>query len=79
MGLLDRITALTEHVFWPDNLTCKEAMEGAELIVGHQQLTDFYLLGLAWKNNAVLATFDRSVSSAGPFRDRVELLGVGKG
>jgi hypothetical protein len=45
LALLERITKLKEHVFWPDALTCQDAMAGAELIAGHQQQTDFYLLG----------------------------------
>ena len=74
--LLERITNLKEHVFWPDKLSCKDAMEGAELIVGHQQLTDLYLLGLARSHDAILATYDRSAASAGVFRDHVELIGA---
>lgn len=30
-------------------------------VLGHQQVTDAYLLGLAIKNNGVLVTFDRGV------------------
>jgi toxin-antitoxin system PIN domain toxin len=33
----------------------------AERILGHRQVTDAYLLGLAIKENAVLATFDKGV------------------
>jgi hypothetical protein len=78
LALLDRITALKEHRFWPDSLSCKEALDSDQLIAGHQQLTDFYLLGLARSKGAVLATFDRSVPTGGAFRKRVELIGGGK-
>lgn len=30
-------------------------------VLGHQQVTDAYLLGLAIKNNGVLVTFDRGI------------------
>jgi toxin-antitoxin system PIN domain toxin len=64
LELLDRLTRLPEHSFWPDVLSCKEALAGDQLIVGHRQLTDLYLLGLAHGNSGVLATFDRSIPNA---------------
>jgi uncharacterized protein len=76
LALLDRITALREHVFWPDTLSCNEAMEGPELIAGHQQLTDRYLVGLARSHGGVLATFDRGIPTSGRFRDVVEQIGA---
>jgi toxin-antitoxin system PIN domain toxin len=75
IALLDRITTLPEHSFWADALSCKDALESDQLISGHQQLTDFYLLGLVRSNGGVLATFDRSVPTGGVFRKRVELIG----
>ena len=33
----------------------------AERILGHQQVTDAYLLGMAIKENGVLVTFDRGL------------------
>jgi uncharacterized protein len=75
IALLDRIATLSEHTFWPDALPCIEALESDQLIAGHQQVTDFYLLGLARRNDGVLATFDRSVPRGGAFRKRVEMIG----
>jgi len=75
VALLDRITALPEHVFWPDKLGCRDAFEGVGLIAGHQQLTDLYLRGLARANGGVLATFDGSVPSGGEFQALVEYIG----
>jgi toxin-antitoxin system PIN domain toxin len=75
MALLERITALREHVFWPGALSCQEAFGDVQLIAGHQQLTDLYLLGLARTNSGILATFDGSVPSRGIFRDHVEFIG----
>jgi uncharacterized protein len=70
LELLDRLTGLPEHSFWADTLSCKEALASDQLIVGHRQLTDLYLLGLAQSHNGVLATFDRSISAK-----RVEIIG----
>jgi toxin-antitoxin system PIN domain toxin len=49
-----------QHVFWPDDVSVCDARLFA-LTVGHRQLTDAYLLGLAVKHRGVLATFDRSI------------------
>ena len=48
------------HVFWPDDVSvCDTTL--FSLSVGHRQLTDIYLLGLATAHDGCLATFDRSV------------------
>jgi toxin-antitoxin system PIN domain toxin len=74
MELLARITAIPEHVFWPEPLSCQEAFEGAGLIIGHKQLTDLYLLGLARENHGILATFDSNIPSRKVFREYVEFI-----
>ena len=52
------------HVFWPDDLTFAEAVAPMEqLLVGHKQVHDAYLLGLAIRRKAKLVTLDRSVSA----------------
>jgi uncharacterized protein len=52
------------HVFWPDDLTLVEAVRPMEqLLVGHKQVTDAYLLGLAIRRKAKLITLDRSISA----------------
>jgi toxin-antitoxin system PIN domain toxin len=76
MALLNRITGLKEHSFWPDSLGCKEALVSDQLIVGHQQLTGYYLVGMARSRGAVLATFDRAIPVSGVFRKFVELIGA---
>lgn len=54
----------TSHVFWPDDLTLVEAVRPMErLLVGHKQVTDAYLLGLAIRRKAKLVTLDRSISA----------------
>jgi hypothetical protein len=48
------------HVFWSDDVSvCDNTLFG--LSIGHRQLTDVYLLGLATAHDGCLATFDRSV------------------
>ncbi|HEX3586663.1 MAG TPA: TA system VapC family ribonuclease toxin [Candidatus Angelobacter sp.] len=58
------------HLFWPDDLSFPEAVESVlKQLQGHQQVTDAYLLGLALRRKARLATLDRGVSSLLP-RDK---------
>lgn len=48
------------HVFWPDDVSlCDTTL--FSLTVGHRQITDVYLLGLATAHDGCLATFDRLV------------------
>jgi len=48
------------HVFWPDDVSVCDT-RALRLTVGHRQLTDVYLLGLAVAHGGFLATFDRSI------------------
>ncbi len=59
--LLGRITGLPKHRFWPDDLPLSAAIAAGQLLVGHRQITDAYLVGLARKNGGRLATLDRGV------------------
>lgn len=57
------------HRFWPDDLLLSDALGMfSKRLVGHQQVTDAYLLALAIRKKGRLATLDRSI---------VELLGAG--
>jgi uncharacterized protein len=50
------------HQFWADSISLRDAVRQFEdRLVGHQQITDAYLLGLAIHNKGRLATLDRSV------------------
>jgi hypothetical protein len=54
-------------VFWPDDLSFAEAVEPIQKqLMGHQQVSDAYLLGLAIRRKARLATLDRSVPALLP-------------
>ena len=50
------------HVFWPDAVSfCDRRLFNPAVILGHRQLTDIYLLGLAKHMDGRLATFDSSI------------------
>jgi toxin-antitoxin system PIN domain toxin len=55
------------HVFWPDDLDLPASLSlcGAKL-QGHRQITDAYLLGLAFHHKAHLVTLDSGVLSLLP-------------
>ena len=75
LALLNRITALPEHGFWPDDLPLDKAIHAEELLVGHRQVTDAYLLALAESHGGIIATLDRGMLSAAGTRGQlVELL-----
>ena len=55
-------TASKDHAFWPDELALAEAVAFAGVrLVGHQQVTDAYLLGLALRRGGMLATLDQRI------------------
>ena len=57
------LTAMHEdprHEFWPDDLFYRDVpLRG---VIGHRQVTDAYLVALARKQGARLATFDRGLA-----------------
>jgi len=57
-------TAAKDHEFWPDELTVAEAtaFTGVRLM-GHQQVTDACLLGLALSCGGMLATLDKGINT----------------
>lgn len=62
--VLSANTAAKDHTFWPDELPFAEtvAFTGVRLM-GHQQVTDAYLLGLAIRRGGVLATLDERIAA----------------
>ena len=75
---LRTFTSSGHHEFWTDTVTLlDERLFNAELVRGHQQLTDIYLLGLAVKRNGTLATFDQKMFIAvvkGARQEHLEVL-----
>ena len=73
-------TTAKDHVFWPDDQPFAEAVAFAGVkLVGHQQVTDAYLLGLAVHRGGILATLDRQISALteprGSERKSLEVVG----
>lgn len=51
-----------QHEFWSDTVSLADKrIFNAPFVRGHRQLTDVYLLGLAFKMGGRLATFDRTI------------------
>jgi uncharacterized protein len=67
LRLLESNLAHPAHQFWPDDLTLLQAIGGFNpKIVGHQQVTDAYLLGLAIHKKGKLVTLDRALAAILP-------------
>jgi uncharacterized protein len=62
LALLDRITRLPGHGFWPDDLAVADAFASRTVPASHRQVTDGYLLALALAREGVLATLDRGIA-----------------
>ena len=64
LALLDQLLAHPGHHFWPDaeGIAQSPALR-SPLIVGHRQITDAYLLGLAMRQGSALVTLDRGLAS----------------
>jgi len=67
------------HRFWSDEISFGEAVESFQgRLVGHQQVSDAYLLGLAIHKKGKLATMDQAVLALlppnSPHRERVEII-----
>jgi toxin-antitoxin system PIN domain toxin len=53
---------LRQHRFWADDISlADDSLFHIARIIGHKQVTDAYLLGLAAKHGARLVSFDRSL------------------
>lgn len=62
--VLSANTAAKDHQFWPDELPLAVATAFAGVrLLGHQQVTDGYLLGLAMSRGGVLATLDERIGT----------------
>jgi toxin-antitoxin system PIN domain toxin len=62
--VLSANTAAKDHVFWGDDLPFADAVAFAGVrLLGHQQVTDAYVLGLAVHHGGILATLDRRLSA----------------
>ena len=61
---LDEICRGLDHAFWPDALSLRtEGMVNWPRVLGHNQITDLYLLALAVANDGCLVTLDHRVAT----------------
>lgn len=61
--ILDSAVSGTDHEFWADGYSiCDRSHIDRQHVLGPNQLTDHYLLGLAVRNQGRLVTFDRAIS-----------------
>jgi uncharacterized protein len=64
---LGKMSAWAEHVFWPDDVELSDpTYVPPEVLRGHQQVTDAYLIGLAHRHGGALATLDRGLAAPLP-------------
>ena len=57
-------TAAKDHAFWADEFPLPKAVAFTGVrLMGHQQVTDAYLLGLAIRRGGVLATLDQRIAA----------------
>ena len=62
---LQEICAGMDHKFWPDDVSLRTVgMVDWSRVLGHNQITDIYLLALAKANNGCLATLDHRVATS---------------
>ena len=62
VATLQSFIAQTNHEFWPDSLSLRDAnLFDVGYIHSSKRITDIYLLGLAIHNGGCLATFDQTV------------------
>lgn len=74
LDILSRLTADQHHVYL-DVLPSLVSVEGTfRRLLGHQQVTDAYLVAVAEANDATLLTLDQRLVATVTARDRVEVL-----
>ena len=74
-GLLRDLTDSPQHIFWPDDISLLDGRRfDLGFALGHRQLTDIYLLGLAFNNGARLVSFDSRISISSVLGARPENL-----
>jgi len=62
LARLRLLCSATDHEFWDDSVSLlDQTLFRPQMIAGHRNITDAYLLGLAVRHKASLATFDRSI------------------
>jgi len=68
LALLSEVVKHATHAFWADDIGILDDHVPSGLLVGHRQVTDAYLLGLAIRHGGRLVTLDAGVSALLPTR-----------
>lgn len=80
LSRLRLLCSATDHEFWDDSVSLlDQTLFRPQMIAGRQNITDAYLLGLAVRRKASLATFDRSIplkAVVGATAQHLELIGA---
>ncbi len=66
LTLLNEIINMKTHTFWMDDISIVDKQIPTSLLVGHRQITDAYLLGLAIHHGGQLVTLDGGVTDLLP-------------
>ncbi len=66
LAFLRDVVRLKSHVFWPDDISILDNSVPASLLIGHRQITDAYLLGLAIHHEGRLVTLDSGLATLLP-------------
>lgn len=66
MALLDGVVSMKSHRFWRDDISLLNASVPSSLLLGHRQVTDAYLLGLAIHHRGCLVTLDAGLTALVP-------------
>lgn len=74
LDLLHRLTADEHHLYFDVLPTLASVESTFRRLLGHQQVTDAYLVAVAAANNATLLTLDQRLVSTIVGGDRVEAL-----
>ena len=64
LALLEGVTAHPKHSFWPDELAYSQVRWHG--VIGHRQVTDAYLAGLARHHGGKLVSFDKGLVALHP-------------
>jgi predicted nucleic acid-binding protein len=60
LAIFRRLYKVSGHHFWPDDVGILQILE-SDSIITHAQITEVYLLGLAFRKRGKLATFDQRI------------------
>lgn len=69
LALLEEVIRHPSHHFWKDSVSLLDPKMPTDLLLGHRQVTDAYLLGLAIQYKARLVTLDSGLSGLLPKRN----------